>query len=143
MFRLGVVICLISVTAAGPWTCCCTATRLAVRLFTSRASEPASRPSAPPCCCHHEQADETAPSCPTCPDQPHQPGAPSCPCKQAAGDPATFAAAPEPTNGDPLQPALDLLPASLADAVEIAFVSPSLPFWTSGDLIRLCHHLRC
>jgi hypothetical protein len=142
MLRLGVVIYLISVTAAGPWVCCCTATRLAAHLLASSSAAPAPRPASECCCCHHDQAEQPDSS----PAQPHPPGSP-CPCRDAGGTVAS-AAAPSADRiaPDHLSQAHTLLPAFFpcAGAPQAnSALEPALPFWTSGDLIHVCHHLRC
>jgi hypothetical protein len=133
MLRLGVVIWLIGVTVAGPWLCCCTAMRRAANLFASRPAE-AARPEVAACCRHHDPGEEArAPS-------------PGCPCKKGADrDMVASVSAADRIAPDSLAP-VALLPASggvLSSPELTPTRQAALPFWPSGDLIHLCHHLRC
>src|SRR5690348_6352257 len=89
MFRLGVVICLSSVVAAGPWVCCCTAARLTANLLAPPAAAPNNKAAAHhsdacPCCRDHD-GNEGERLTDRCPVPAHQPGSPDCPCKQPTG----------------------------------------------------------
>jgi hypothetical protein len=80
MLRIGVAIYLTLVTAAGPWPCCCTVTRLVSIPSPQHQGEPA----APSSCCHPQKAPGAEP-CPSPGDTRHDPsGHPRrdpCPCQ--------------------------------------------------------------
>src|SRR5262245_34455215 len=73
MVRIGLTICLIFVTAAGPWLCCCTAGQLAA--LASRSDQPAKPASAPCCCDTSAGAEDNARESPTSPER-------HCPCQE-------------------------------------------------------------
>jgi hypothetical protein len=142
MVRLGVVLYLGVVTAAGPWLCCCTVTRLACGLLTPPVpTVAATHAKAPPCCC----CEEPAPPADSTPAEPVQRDCPECPCRQGASElVAVPPAAPEPVAA--VTPAAGLVPCLAAVDHSVAvlfFTSLPLPFWNADDLLHVSHRLRC
>jgi hypothetical protein len=152
MIRVVVALYLMAVTALGPWLCCCTATRLTARFFSkaNSAAQPAPLP-APPCCCHHGQADKGQPDST---DHPGCPQTPGCPCKQGPSNEvaALPTGADEPVETSYRLAAGERLPVPCLHAHDLLapeVASPatrdatSLPFLSTHDLLRVLHIMRC
>jgi len=151
MIRLAVALYLMVVTAAGPWLCCCTFTRLASRAVPEPSSHKSPPPPQPCSCCQHPHQQES----PDPAEQtPHRPLSPDCPCKQGATCEAqALPQAPRESLDNPLrasgwtdwqsvfqQPSVFALPAPWPVPVGDRSV---VPFLSADDLLHLLHILRC
>jgi hypothetical protein len=144
-----VVAYLMIVMAAGPWLCCCTATRLTARLL-SPAGQSARLPVVP--CCQSSKADEGQPASTSQSSCPQAPATPDCPCKQGSSNEV----AALPIGGDEFGGTSDRLAAGawLLAPCQHAHLVPevaspagadgiSLPFLSTHDLLHILHIMRC
>ena len=143
MPRKLVVLCLVAVTAAGPWLCCCSASQFAgPRTATATESAP---PDADVCPhCRHAAPrpagkSEPAPSCAAAVPLPGR-----CPATAAAGERAADA-----VGANALHPLSDLLPAAFAADALAAGTLPAdttaaeSPHRPTRERLALLHILRC
>jgi hypothetical protein len=148
MLRKLVVLCLVAVTAAGPWLCCCSAAQFAGRHTADSA--PAAAVAAPP----------PAGVCPHCRHSAPRPAGKSepapapatprpCPCQDER--PAMAPAAERAADGvaaSALDPSSDLPPVVLAaDALtttpRVDSATAHTPQWPPRERLTLLHILRC
>jgi hypothetical protein len=156
MLRIGLAIYLALVTAAGPWLCCCTVTRL---VSPAPPQKHTGAPAAPSSCCHHEKSpaanhELTPGNAPH--DQPAHPRRDPCPCR------TTLLGAEVPKNATS---DVALTPTGERGGVKLLLLSAQLLIWSpssvdevfqtrrgptvwpgptsSRDLLCLLHILRC
>ena len=142
MVRIGLTICLIFVTAAGPWLCCCTAAQMAA--LASRSNRPANQVPVSCCCDTAASAEDQARESPSSPER-------HCPCQEGRPTAAVAALAKPVVSGEYETSAAALSFAVVpvdglhAVAVSGASVKPTTvwPFLSGRDLLSRCHILRC
>lgn len=148
MSRITVAAYLMVVTAAGPWACCCTATRLSALLRHATTSRSHSAPPSRACCGHHGHPGGTS-------KDRQAPERPRCPCREQSFGSAE-ALRPTAEAADQLQHRhLSSVPFGIPELLtagprpphsEGALDRPglsALPFLTTDDLLRALHILRC
>jgi hypothetical protein len=151
MVRLGLALYLMLSIAAGPWFCCCTASRF---LAFATSVERAKHPGGHRCCCHHRQGtgngtakqEQGKPS----------PSPPSpCPCEKNQRQLSTFTVPGHPEGAGRDRPTP--VPSSFGTGASVsASTSPTslahgltpreciaFPFLGGQDILRALHIQRC
>ena len=149
MARVGLALCLIFATTAGPWLCCCTGDRLFDRLSATKHSQTTGS-----CCCnhratgevHHVLGDKQHPETPT----PHNP----CPCRDGVPPPIAALVVKSFLNADSARAGAwsqEFVPWVLSAADPLAWHPPAQtagfafasPVQNPRDILSLLHALRC
>ncbi len=151
VFRIGLSVYLMLATLAGPWLCCCTASRfLAFVPSVGRVKHPAGHH----CCGHHRQGTGSGAA-----RQEHRkpsPSAPSpCPCQESQCQPSTFTVPdhPEGAGRDRLTPVPGSFGTGASVIASTSLTAPAFrlmpreciafPFLGGQDILRALHIQRC
>lgn len=154
--RVVVALYLVIVTAAGPWACCCTFTRLTAKVASANAGAPTSS-TTHSCCKKHQVPNRSEGSSEDkAPSRPNHPLGHDCPCKQSGECASTAFAPTQDESRDGAMRALAgefdatvgyLHPSHLAPTPHAVWPSSWVrhdgSFLSTEDLLHVLHILRC